>query len=92
MTKLVTSVNILPTPYIHLLPISKMSDLLNSYTFEAKKIVYYSVTVGADTKTEAKRIAKDFEHCTHYEEVERCDGYEYKVGKLLETTDEKWLT
>ena len=25
-----------------------MSDLLNSYTFEAKKIVYYSVTVGAN--------------------------------------------
>ena len=70
----------------------KMSDLLNSYTFEAKKIVYYSVTVGADNKTEAKRIAKDFEHCSHYEEVERCEGYEYKVGKLLETTDEKWLT
>ena len=21
-----------------------------------------------------------------------CDGYEYKVGKMLETTDEKWLT
>ena len=38
----------------------KMSDLLNSYTFEAKKIVYYSVTVGAENKTEAKRIAKDF--------------------------------
>ena len=51
-----------------------MTELLNSYTFEAK------------------RIAKDFEHCTHYEEVERCDGYEYKVGKMLETTDEKWLT
>ena len=30
-----------------------MSDLLNSYTFEAKKIVNYSVTVGADNKTEA---------------------------------------
>ena len=69
-----------------------MSDLLNSYTFEAKKIVYYSVTVGAENKTEAKRIAKDFEHCKHYEEVEYCDGYEYKVGKMLETTDEKWLT
>ena len=40
-----------------------MSELLNSYTFEAKKIVYYSVTVGAENKTEAKRIAKDFEHC-----------------------------
>ena len=69
-----------------------MSDLLNSYTFEAKKIVYYSVTVGANNKTEAKRIASNFEHCTHSEEVERCEGYEYKVGKLLETTDEKWLT
>ena len=27
--------------------------LLDSYTFEAKKIVYYSVTVGAENKTEA---------------------------------------
>ena len=61
-----------------------MTDLLNSYTFEAKKIVYYSVTVGAETKTEAKRIASDFEHCQHYEEVEYCEGYEYKVGKLLD--------
>ena len=43
-----------------------MSELLNSYTFEAKKIVYYSVTVGAENKTEAKRIAQDFEHCKHY--------------------------
>jgi len=32
------------------------NGLLNSYTFEAKKIVYYSVTVGANNKTEAKRI------------------------------------
>ena len=61
-----------------------MSDLLNSYTFEAKKIVYYSVTVGANNKTEAKRIASDFEHCKHYEEVEYCEGFEYKVGKLLD--------
>ena len=66
-----------------------MTELLNSYTFEAKKIVYYSVTVGANNKTEAKRIASDFEHCKHYEEVDYCDGYEYKVGKLLESTDEK---
>ncbi len=66
-----------------------MSDLLNSYTFEAKKVVYYSVTVGAENKTEAKRIASDFEHCKHYEEVEYCEGYEYKVGKLLESTDDK---
>ena len=42
-------------------------------------------------KTEARRIAKDFEHWKHYEEVEYCDGYEYKVGKLLETTDDKAL-
>jgi len=63
--------------------------LLDSYTFEAKKIVYYSVTVGANNKTEAKRIASNFEHCQHYEEVDRCDGFEYKVGKLLESTDEK---
>ena len=69
-----------------------MSDLLNSYTFEAKKIVYYSVTVGAENKTEAKRIASDFEHCKHYEEVEYVGGDEYKVGKMLETTYEKWLT
>ena len=66
-----------------------MTELLNSYTFSAKKIVYYSVTVGAENKTEAKRIASAFEHCTHYEEVERCDGFEYKVGKLLESTDDK---
>ena len=65
--------------------------MLDSYTFEAKKIVYYSVTVGANSKTEAKRIASDFEHCTHYEEVEYIEGYEYKVGKLLETTDDKAL-
>ena len=56
---------------------------------ECDLIVYYSVTVGADNKTEAKRIASDFEHCQHYEEVERCEGFEYKVGKLLESTDEK---
>ena len=68
-----------------------MSDLLYAYKFEAKKIVYYSVTVGANNKTEAKRIASDFEHCQHYEEVERYDGFEYKVGKLLETTDDKAL-
>ena len=39
-----------------------MTKLLNSYTFEAKKIVYYSVTVGANSKAEAKRIASNFEH------------------------------
>ena len=65
-----------------------MSDLLNSYTFEAKKIVYYSVTVGANNKTEARRLASNFEHCQHYEEVERCEGYEYKVGKLLDWTED----
>ena len=65
------------------------NGLLNSYTFEAKKIVYYSVTVGANSKAEAKRIASNFEHCQHYEDVERCEGFEYKVGKLLESTDEK---
>ena len=68
-----------------------MSDLLNSYTFEAKKIVYYSVTVGANSKAEEKRIASDFQHCQHYEEVEYIEGDEYKVGKLLETTDDKAL-
>ena len=66
-----------------------MTELLNSYTFEAKRIEYYSVTVGANNKTEARRLASNFEHCQHYEEVERGDGYEYKVGKLLESTDEK---
>ena len=79
--------------HFHITEFNPMTELLNSYTFEAKKIVYYSVTVGAETKTEAKRIASDFEHCKHYEEVEYCeDCDEYKVGKLLETTDEKWLT
>ena len=68
-----------------------MTKLLNSYTFEAKKIVYYSVTVGANSKAEAKRIASDFEHCQHYEEVEYIEGDQYKVGKLLETTDDKAL-
>ena len=63
--------------------------MLDSYTFEAKKIVYYSVTVGANSKTEAKRIASNFEHCQHYEEVEYIEGYEYKVGKLIESTDDK---
>ena len=65
-----------------------MSKLLNSYTFEAKKIIYYSVTVGANSKAEAKRIASDFEHCKHYEEVEYVDGDEYKVGKLLDWTED----
>ena len=65
-----------------------MSDLLDSYTFEAKKIVYYSVTVGANSKAEARRLASNFEHCQHYEEDERCDGCEYKVGKLLEHTQD----
>jgi len=79
--------------HFHILEFNPMTELLNSYTFEAKKIVYYSVTVGANNKTEAKRIASDFEHCKHYEEVEYCeDCDEYKVGKMLETTDEKWLT
>ena len=64
-----------------------MTKLLNSYTFEAKKIVYYSVTVGANSKAEARRIASDFDHCQHYEDVERCEGYEYKVGKLLDWTE-----
>ena len=62
--------------------------LLNSYTFEAKKIVQYSVTVGAETKTEARRIASNFEHCQHYEEVEYIEGDEYKVGKLLDWTED----
>ena len=65
-----------------------MSDLLDSYTFEAKKIVYYSVTVGANNKTEARRIASNFEHCQHYEEVEYVEGDEYKVGKLLDWTED----
>ena len=42
-----------------------MSELLNSYTFEAKKIVYYSVTVGAENKTEARRLASvSYTHLT----------------------------
>ena len=65
-----------------------MTKLLNSYTFEEKKIVYYSVTVGANSKAEAKRIASDFEHCQHYEEVEYIEGDEYKVGKLLDWTED----
>jgi hypothetical protein len=68
------------------------NGLLNSYTFSAKKVIHYSVTVGAENKTEARRLASNFEHCQHYEEVEYIEGDEYKVGKMLETTDEKWLT
>ena len=63
-----------------------MTELLNSYTFEAKKVVYYSVTVGAENKTEAKRIASDFEHCKHYEEVEYCEGYELSLIHISEPT------
>ena len=59
-----------------------MTKLLDSYTFEAKKIVYYSVTVGAKNKTEARRIASDFNHCQHFEEVEYIEGDEYKVCLL----------
>ena len=44
--------------------------------------------VGANKKTEARRIAKDFEHCQHYEEVEYVEGDEYKVGKLLDWTED----
>ena len=65
-----------------------MTKLLNSQTFEEKKIVYYSVTVGANSKAEAKRIASNFEHCQHYEEVEYVEGDEYKVGKLLDWTED----
>ena len=65
-----------------------MTKLLNSQTFLTKKIVYYSVTVGANSKAEAKRIASDFEHCQHYEEVEYIEGDEYKVGKLLDWTED----
>ena len=31
---------------------------------------------------------KDFEHCQHYEEVEYIEGDEYKVGKLLDWTED----
>ena len=65
-----------------------MTKLLISYTFLTKKIVYYSVTVGANSKAEAKRIASDFEHCQHYEEDEYIEGDEYKVGKLLDWTED----
>ena len=65
-----------------------MTKLLNSYTFSAKKIVYYSVTVGANNKTEARRIAKDFEHCQHYEAVAYIEGDEYKVCILLDWTED----
>ena len=60
-----------------------MTELLNSYTFEAKKVVYYSVTVGAENKTEARRIAKDFEHCQHYEDVERFGMLRIQLCLLL---------
>ena len=65
-----------------------MTKLLNSYTFLTKKTVYYSVTVGAENVTEAEDLASDFEHCQHYEEVEYIEGDEYKVGKLLDWTED----
>ena len=65
-----------------------MTKLLNSYTFLTKKTVYYSVTVGAENVNDAEVIASDFEHCQHYEEVEYIEGDEYKVGKLLDWTED----
>ena len=65
-----------------------MTELLNSYTFEAKKIVYYSVTVGANNKTEAKRIASDLEHCEIYEDVELLEQFDYEVLELLEKDED----
>ena len=35
-----------------------MTELLNSYTFEAKKIVYYSVTVGAEIRLKQEELQK----------------------------------
>ena len=64
------------------------NKLLNSYTFLTRKSVYYSVTVGAESKKEAKEIASDFEHCQHYEEVEYIESDEYKVVKFLESTED----
>ena len=38
--------------------------LLKSYTFLTKKTVFYSVTVGANTKKEAKDFDEKMEFCT----------------------------
>ena len=65
-----------------------MTKLLNSYTFLTKKTVYYSVTVGANNKTEARRIAKDFEHCSHYEDVEELEQSDYDVVELLDKDED----
>jgi len=61
--------------------------LLNSYTFLTRKSVYYSVTVGAETKKEAKEIASDpnyHTYCEQEDDVIMVEDDEYKVVKFLE--------
>ena len=61
--------------------------LLNSYTFLTKKTVFYSVTVGANTKKEAKEIASDpnYNHyCEQEDDVVLCEQDKYHVVKLIE--------
>ena len=65
-----------------------MTELLNSYTFEAKKIVYYSVTVGAENVNEAEEIASNLEHCEIYEDAELLEQFDYEVVELLEKDED----
>ena len=60
--------------------------LLKSYTFLTKRTVYYSVTVGADNKTEAREIAGDpnyYTYCEEEDDVVKHEDDEYKVVKYL---------
>tara|TARA_R100000654_G_scaffold72179_1_gene103788 strand:+ start:150 stop:347 length:198 start_codon:yes stop_codon:yes gene_type:complete len=61
--------------------------LLKSYTFLTKKTVFYSVTVGANTKKEAKEIASDpnYKHyCEQEDDVVWLEQDKYQVVKLIE--------
>ena len=66
-----------------------MSDLLNSYTFEAKKIVYYSVTVGAENVNEAEEIASDSDYIGDEEDdIQLLEQDEYEVVELLDKEED----
>ena len=66
-----------------------MTELLNSYTFEAKKIVYYSVTVGAENVNEAEEIASDSDYIGDEEDdIQLLEQDEYEVVELLDKEED----
>ena len=66
-----------------------MTELLNSYTFEVKKIVYYSVTVGAENVTEAEEIASDPDYLGDEEDdVQLLEQDEYDVVELIDKEED----